>query len=73
VLAGVGGHAAAFLEENVANAAVFPPCNAVAGINALHRLNLVPTPRETFISRYMRRTVMDRMADDMLRTFEQAG
>ena len=71
MLAGVAGHAAGFIKKNIANAAVFPPCDAAAGVSAIHRLNFAPTPRETFISRYTRSTIMERMVDDMLQTFER--
>ncbi|WP_319525402.1 glycosyltransferase family 4 protein [uncultured Desulfosarcina sp.] len=71
MLAGVAGHAAGFIKKHIDNAAVFPPCDAAAGVLALHRLNFTPTPREAFISRYTRSTIMERMVDDMLHTFDR--
>lgn len=72
VLAGVGGYSAFFLEENVVNAAVFPPCDPGAGISALNSLRLEQTPRKDFVQKYSRKNIVQNMVVDMMNIFEQA-
>ena len=71
VLAGVGGYSAAFLEENVANAGVFPPCNGDAGASALKSLRLEHTPRKDFVGKYSRNAIIDKMVEDMMYIFDR--
>jgi glycosyltransferase involved in cell wall biosynthesis len=71
ILAGVGGYSAAFLVENVANAAVFPPCDAAAGIIALESLRLVQMPRRDFVGRYSRKAIVQNMVKDMIDIFDR--
>lgn len=71
VLAGVGGYSAVFLEENVSNAAVFPPCDAAAGVFALKSLRLEHMPRKQFVTRYPRSAIVSKMVEDMLHIFDQ--
>ena len=67
IWAGVAGYSAEFLAEHVVNAAVFPPCDAFAGVRALESLTLQMTDRAAFIARFSRRTIAAAMADDILR------
>ena len=71
ILAGVAGHAQSFLEENVENAAVFPSCDPESGVEALNTLHLRETPRQSFIDRYARGAIVERMATDILATFDE--
>ena len=66
ILAGVSGYAAEFLRSEVSNAAVFQPCDPVAAVEALPRLQLVDTPRTSFLARYSRREISARLADDVV-------
>jgi len=66
ILAGIVGYAAEFLTSQVENSAVFPPCDAEAGIRALHRLRIGHVDRTTFIKRYERTAIMQAMARDLL-------
>ncbi len=66
IWAGVGGYAAAFIEEHLDNAAVFTPCDAEGAVRAFAQLRIANTPRDAFISRFARREIMDDMADDVL-------
>ncbi|MBF6617698.1 MAG: glycosyltransferase family 4 protein [Candidimonas sp.] len=66
ILAGVAGFPAEFLQREVTNCAIFPPCDAEAAIKALDRLAIVETVREDFVHRYGRSRIMDDMADDIL-------
>lgn len=68
VLAGVAGYAATFVQQNVSNAAVFTPCDAVAGEAALRSLSLQPTARGGFIEKYRRDSVMKQLAGLLLQT-----
>ncbi len=67
ILAGVAGFSAKFLEEEVENAAVFPPCDVETALAALDSLRLDFINREDFINRFRRDRIMDAMAKDVLR------
>lgn len=66
IWAGVGGYAAEFLISEVSNAAVFPPCNAHQAINEFFKLNINSLPRDGFVKKYSRKTIMKSMAVDIL-------
>jgi glycosyltransferase involved in cell wall biosynthesis len=66
IWAGVGGYAATFVSSEIENAAVFPPCNAQAAIEAFAKLQIKPISRAEFICKYDRRTIMDAFAEDVL-------
>jgi len=66
ILAGVAGHAATFLRTNVRNTAIFPPCDAAAGVRALSTLQSGHTDRSDFLERYRRSRIMQEMAEDVL-------
>jgi glycosyltransferase involved in cell wall biosynthesis len=68
ILAGVAGYAAEFIDKEIDNAAVFPPCDAAAAEAALAKLRLCITPRRAFVEKYTRARIMAAMADDILRT-----
>lgn len=68
IWAGVRGHAARFLRDNVDNAAIFHPCNVEAAVEALGTLRLEPTPRPDFVARFARDEICRRMAADVLAT-----
>lgn len=69
VWAGVGGYAADFVRKEMENAQVFHPCDVDDAMRALSGLRLQPTPRPTFVSRYTRRAITERLAVDILKTF----
>lgn len=64
--AGVSGYAAAFIREEIENAAVFPPCDAEAAIAGLASIRLADTPRPEFIQRYRREQLMHQLAADVV-------
>jgi glycosyltransferase involved in cell wall biosynthesis len=67
ILAGVGGYAARFIREEIDNAAVFPPCDAAAGVAAAcDSLQLTDRPRAAFVAKFSRAAIMHRMAQDVL-------
>ncbi len=66
VLAGVAGYAARFVTEEIDNAAVFPPCDVEAAVDAFASLELVDRPRRRFVAQYARARIAREMADDVL-------
>jgi glycosyltransferase involved in cell wall biosynthesis len=66
ILAGVAGYAARFAMAEIANAAVFAPCDVAAGVEAYGRLELVDRARPEFIARYARAHIARAMAADVL-------
>lgn len=71
ILAGVSGYTAAFLAEQVDNAAVFAPGDVAGAVQALGGLRLEDAPRAAFVERYSRRVVSDQLADDVLTLAER--
>ena len=67
ILAGVAGYAAQFIELNIENSAIFPPCSVEDGVVAFNSLNLVTKPRLDFIDKYGRKRIMRKMATDVCR------
>ena len=72
VWAGVEGYAAEFIRSEIANAAVFEPCDSVDAIAALRRLNLRQTQRPEFVARFARSRIMRAMAEDVLELVKSA-
>ncbi len=70
VWAGVGGYAAEFIRSEIANAAVFAPCDSAGAIEALRRLRLGQTSRPEFVARFARSRIMHEMAADVLQLIE---
>lgn len=68
ILAGVAGHAAEFLTQEVENAAVFPPGDVDGGERAFAKLSPQMTERSGFVQRFMRTKIMTEMAKDILVT-----
>jgi glycosyltransferase involved in cell wall biosynthesis len=66
VLAGVAGYPARFIREQIDNAAVFPPCDAAAAVQAFESLRLADCPRPAFVAKYGRAQIAAAMADDVL-------
>ncbi len=67
ILAGVAGHCAQFLRENVKNCAVFPPCEVAAGLSALESLSPEPCDRTEFVTAFQRSRIMKRLADEVVK------
>lgn len=65
IWAGVSGFAAEFLAAEVSNCAVFPPCDAAAGVHALSILTLEDAPRTQFVHKYGRAAITLRLAADV--------
>jgi glycosyltransferase involved in cell wall biosynthesis len=66
VLAGVAGFAARFITEEIANSAVFAPCDVAAGVRAFESLRMEVTPRPDFIERHARAHLARSLAADLL-------
>jgi glycosyltransferase involved in cell wall biosynthesis len=65
VWAGVAGYAARFVDAEIENAAVFPPCEVEHAVRALSELSLEEVQRTAFVARYGRTSIMREMAADM--------
>lgn len=72
VWAGVSGYSAEFIEAEVANAAVFKPCDVDDAVAAFQRLELKDTVRLDFIRKFSRANIMQAMATDIC-TVAQKG
>ena len=68
VWAGVAGYAAEFIETEIDNAAVFPPCDIAAAVKAFSALKMQSTPRTDFVRKYARRNIMQALAEDIVST-----
>jgi len=66
ILAGVGGYAAQFINNEVDNAVVFEPCDSVAAHQALSQLKLGYGLRDEFIKKYNRKHIMQKMSQHLL-------
>jgi glycosyltransferase involved in cell wall biosynthesis len=66
IWAGVAGHAADFVRNEIDNAAVFAPCDATQAMQVFEQLTLHDTPRPEFNRKYTRRRIMASMADEVL-------
>ena len=67
IWAGVAGYSAQFLREEVSNVAVFPPCQADEAVRAFEQLEIRDEPRDAFIRKFGRATIMRDLATDILR------
>jgi glycosyltransferase involved in cell wall biosynthesis len=66
VWAGVSGYAASFVETEMCNAAVFPPCDVDAAVRAFRELRIQFTPRTSFRSKFARGNLTQALAQDIL-------
>lgn len=73
VWAGVGGYAADFVNAEIENAAVFPPCDVDHAVRTLRELRLEDVGRAAFLTRYARASIMSEMATDIARLLPIAG
>jgi glycosyltransferase involved in cell wall biosynthesis len=65
IWAGVAGHAADFLRQEVPNVAVFDPCATEQALEVFGRLDIRDAPRAEFVRKFSRRTIMRQMASDI--------
>lgn len=66
IWAGVGGFSAQFIQENISNSAVFPPCDTDGAIQSFSKLEITTQPRSEFVERFARTKIMQTMANDVL-------
>ena len=66
IWAGVSGYAAEFIKSEIANTAVFNPCDIDGAVSAFEELTLQDAPRTTFIAKYARANISNKMAEDIL-------
>lgn len=70
VWAGVAGYSADFIQREIANAAIFPPCDVESAVRSFATLDLRPTPRPQFVARYARRNLARQFALDFLTSIQ---
>lgn len=70
IWAGVGGFAAEFVSKEIANTALFAPCDIDGALKSFERLDLGQVDRSVFVERYRRSRIMDDMAEDILSLLE---
>jgi len=73
ILAGATGYAAGFINQEIANAQVFRPCDADNAVQAFARLQMGSVHRKNFIDKYARRVIMQAMAKDVLSVAKGQG
>lgn len=66
ILAGVSGYSAKFLATEVSNSAVFNPGDTQQALVAFDALKFNVQPRTEFIEKYSRKTIMKKMASDIM-------
>ena len=71
VWAGVAGYAAEFVRNEVANAAVFAPCDVAGALTAFDGLEIRDTDRAVFVQKFARAQIAREMAQDILATAGQ--
>ena len=72
IWAGVGGYAAGFVNREIANAVVFPPCDAMQAVHCFEQLSMRCVDRSAFTEHYSRERIMREMAQDVLELLEPA-
>lgn len=73
VWAGVAGYAAEFVRAEIENAAVFRPCDVGDALRVFDGLLLETTPRVSFIERFGRRAITQRLASDVVAALDPRG
>ncbi len=66
VWAGVSGYAAEFIQAHLENAVVFPPCDVESAIASFSKLEMKVQPRITFIEKFKRSAIIERMANQII-------
>jgi len=66
VLAGVAGYAAEFIEENVTNSGVFPPCDVNRAVECIGHFSYDNESREVFVGNYSRESIMIEMSKSIV-------
>jgi len=66
IWAGLCGFSKAFAEKNIPNCAVFESGDVKEAMDRLDHLKIESVPRKTFVEQYLRRTINEAMARDIL-------
>lgn len=70
MLAGVSGYAAEFIQMNIANSEVFPPCDACEAVRSIANLSYDGKLRQDFIAKFSRENIMCEMTESILSLVE---
>lgn len=66
IWAGVAGYPANFIRQHVDNSAVFHPCDLASAVTEFEKLEIITRPRPTFVAKFARKNIMNKMADDIV-------
>ncbi|UVL79876.1 glycosyltransferase family 4 protein [Pseudomonas putida] len=66
ILGGLSGYSAEFAASNIANIALFEPCDVQSAMKALQKLHIGMTDRTDFISKFSRKNIVRKMANELL-------
>jgi len=73
ILAGVSGYSASFIEANITNAKVFPPCNVELAVQLIEKFSYDGEPRGEFVNNYSRERIMKNMSKSILSVLPEPG
>jgi len=73
IWAGLAGFAASFVREQIPNAVVFSPCNAVEAEQVFAHLELWDQPRAKFVKDYARPHLAAKMAAEIIEVVKHGG
>ncbi len=71
IWAGLAGYSAEFVNSEIENSAIFPPCDAEEAMRVLERLEFKTAPRTDFIDKYARKNIAKAMASEILKLAKQ--
>jgi glycosyltransferase involved in cell wall biosynthesis len=71
ILAGVSGYAAQFFIQEISNSAIFTPCDVDGAVEAFESLSIRDINRQKFIEKFLRKTIMKNLCEDMISRFER--
>jgi len=73
IWAGVDGYAKEFLNEEVINSAVFSPCDSIAALESLKKLQLDNIDREAFKEKFSRNKLMKELSIELVSVLSKSA
>lgn len=67
ILGGLSGFSAEFASNNISNIGLFKPCDVESALTALQELHIGMTDRRDFISKFSRKNIVRKMANELLK------
>lgn len=66
ILGGLSGFSAEFASNNITNIGIFNPCDVESALTALQKLHIGVTDRRDFVSKFSRKHIIKKMANELL-------